>query len=64
MKVTRRRLAALLAAAPAAARAQAPGAPAPAGELAAARERTKRALEQAAKIKVPMATEPAFTFKT
>lgn len=61
MKVTRRRLATLLAAAPAAA--QTPAAPAPADELSAARERTKRALEQAAKIKIPMATEPSFTFK-
>ena len=62
MKVTRRKLATLLAvAAPAAA--QTPAAPAPADELAAARERTRRALEQAAKIKIPMATEPSFTFK-
>ena len=62
MKVTRRKLATLLAAA-APALAQAPNAQAPPDELPAARERTQRALEQAAKIKIPMATEPSFTFK-
>ena len=67
MKLTRRQLAAALAARPfsqAVAGPQgAPPRPAPEAELAAARERLKANAETVARVAVPMATEPAFQFK-
>jgi hypothetical protein len=57
-KLTRRELAALVAAAPALAQSGAPE-----GELEAALERRRRDAEELAKQQVPMSTEPAFVFK-
>jgi hypothetical protein len=60
MKITRRTLAAAVLAAPVAA----PSAPAaPEEELKAARETVRRNSEALAKVKLPVATEPAFQFK-
>lgn len=61
MKMTRRKLAATLAAPALASASQTPGAPA--DPAAAARARIKSATEALAKQAVPMATEPAFQFK-
>jgi len=64
MKITRRQLA-LAALAPAALAAQTPP-PLPANreeELAAIKEQNRRNAEALDKVKVPMATEPAFLFK-
>jgi hypothetical protein len=64
MKLTRRELAAALAAsAPLAG--QAPGAQPenPAEELKAATERLRRSTETVSKFTLPMATEPAFSFR-
>ncbi|MDQ6665950.1 MAG: twin-arginine translocation signal domain-containing protein [Acidobacteriota bacterium] len=60
MKITRRALMQAAAVAPAVA-AQTP--PAPPDLLAAAREQVKRSGDRLAKIAMPMATEPAFSFK-
>ncbi len=65
MTVTRRSLAKMIAAAAAASRvgiAQA-GQPAPNADLESARSQIKANFEQIAKVKLPMATEPAFHFK-
>jgi hypothetical protein len=62
MKVTRRKLAALLSV-PAAALAQAQPAATPDEELKAARDRLRANLNAVASQKVPMAVEPAFQFK-
>lgn len=64
MKLTRRELGAALAgAAPLAA--QAPAAPPedPAEELQAAQQRLRRNVQTISKVAVPMAIEPAFSFK-
>jgi hypothetical protein len=62
MKVTRRQLAATLAAT--AVRPQTPClAATPAEELEAARERIRRNAAKLAQVKLPMDTEPAFQFK-
>jgi len=65
--ITRRRLGALIAAAPVmAARAQTAAPQAANAELdpgAAVRERRKRVADQLAKVKLPMPTEPAFVFR-
>jgi hypothetical protein len=68
MKVTRRQLAALLASAPLAAQTAdklklVPQGEAPAEELKAASDRLRRNTETLSKLPVPMATEPAFSFK-
>lgn len=64
MNLTRRQLAALLAgAAPLAAQTPAPKPETPAEELKAARERLRRNAQSISKVAVPMATEPAFSFK-
>ncbi len=59
MKLTRRELAALAAAAPA----QPQAAASPEEELKAARERNRRNAETLAKFAIPPGTEPAFQFK-
>jgi hypothetical protein len=61
MQLTRRKLAAALLAPAAAAQAQTQ--PVAADEVAAARARLKANSEALAKIEVPMAVEPAVTFK-
>lgn len=64
-KVTRRKLAASLAASAAAAMAQpqAPSAAAPDEELRLARERLEAASDALARQEIPMAAEPAFRFE-
>ena len=65
MKITRRKLGAAMIA-PAALLAQAPPPPIPATreeELAAVKEQNRRNAEAINKVKLPMSTEPAFTFK-
>ena len=62
MAVTRRDIARMLAVAAAAPQAGVAQAPANA-DLESARELMKTNLEQIAKVKLPMATEPAFHFK-
>ena len=62
MKLTRRELAAL-AAAPLAAQEAPPLPQTPAEELKAAQERLRRTTGTLAKSIIPMATEPAFSFK-
>jgi len=68
-RITRRKLAGLLGAATAAVTAQAQSpqpTPQPAAavdEVAAAREQAKRNAEQIARVKLPMSTEPAATFR-
>jgi hypothetical protein len=64
MNLTRRQLAALLAgAAPLAAQTPAPKPEIPPEELKAASERLRRDAQSISKVVVPMATEPAFSFK-
>jgi hypothetical protein len=65
MKITRRKLAAAVAA-PAVMLGQAPSPPIPTNreeELAAMREQNRRNGEVLDKVKVPMSAEPAFIFK-
>jgi hypothetical protein len=62
-KMTRRKLAAVLAASGALASKALAQAPAPADPLQAAKDRIKTASETLAKEQIPMATEPAFQFK-
>jgi hypothetical protein len=61
MKVTRRKLAAVLLAPAAAAQAQTPSAPR--DEVEAARARLKTNAEALTKVELPMSTEPAFRFE-
>lgn len=61
MKITRRKLAAVLLAPAAAAQAQTPSAPR--DEAEAARGRLKTNAEALAKVELPMSTEPAFRFE-
>ena len=63
MRITRRELAAALAAPAALARAQAPAPAAVDEELRAARERVRAAAETLAQEDVPIESEPAFQFK-
>jgi hypothetical protein len=63
MRVTRRELAGLLASAPLAAQAPAPQPQSAAEELKAASDRVRRNTATLSKFPVPVATEPAFTFK-
>jgi hypothetical protein len=64
VKLTRRQLAAALAAtAPLAAQESPPQPATPAEELKAAAERLRRTTGSLAKFPVPMAAEPAFSFK-
>ena len=63
MKVTRRQLAAVLASAPLAAQTPTAKPETPAEELKAASDRLRRNTETLSKLPVPMATEPAFSFK-
>jgi len=63
VKLTRRQLAAALAAGTAAAQAPSLAIPAPDAELQAARDRVKANAARLAALPVPMAVEPAFQFK-
>lgn len=65
MKINRRQWAAIVAGSGASAQTPPPSAApqTPAAELDAARAQLRANLDQLAKVKVPMAVEPAFTFK-
>ena len=63
MKLTRRKLAAVLAAPAAAVAAQAQPQGAPVDEVEAARQRIRSNAEALAKVDVPTQVEPAFAFK-
>jgi hypothetical protein len=63
MALSRRGLAKAIAAAAVAGKAQAQQAEAPNPDLDSARQQMRSNVEQITKVKVPMATEPAFQFK-
>ena len=63
MKVTRRSIARMLAAAAAVPQAASAQTTSPDADLDSAREQMKASAQQIAKVKLPMPTEPAFHFK-